>query len=594
MLMKMMTLLKILRILKLIKLLKKMSSLKNVSMKGKLILSFAFIMIVISVSAFYQFKQITNIKDQLAQQNTHMNNSFSAMNLKNVVLEMEILSEQLVITKSDESKAAYDALSEQFLNYVQVMNDLATTKEERNWRAMLKTVSTEYTNNYDQALALLELDTLNEEQLTSKLIQKHDLSQAHKTRIFELVDNFNTSFEQKWKESESTSLEMLDQTYRVFLILLSVVLVITLVISFFVIRYLSTGIGQLQKAMKQMADGNLSVKIKHTSNDELGKLSRYFNYMLDQFGAMILHTREVAANLQQYAEHFHSVSKTNAAHNNEMVYAIHEITNGAEEQMKYMEQSTTYIHALDEQMEHIAASSDKMKSESDSSLEKTTLGMQSMQQLQHISVQSENQLQQMSASMQQLIAQTNEIYSMTSKVNDIASQTNILSINASIIAAQAKKEGKQFSVISDEIRTLAHESKQTSDDIVQTLEQLQEKINDVERNMHKTKEDILVQNEALQDTSSHFQSIKSVTEHVSEHMKVILKETNEAKARKNQVVSSIDEISAIAQHTTGRVQQMNSTSIEQNKRMQEAAVQTDKMREMSNQLLSLVQHFRME
>lgn len=61
--------------------------------------------------------------------------------------------------------------------------------------------------------------------------------------------------------------------------------------------------------------------------------------------------------------------------------------------------------------------------------------------------------------------QVNKIANLTEDILSIANQTNLLALNASIEAARAGEVGKGFSVVAEEIRTLAERSKLTANDI---------------------------------------------------------------------------------------------------------------------------------
>src|SRR5207249_7812791 len=67
-----------------------------------------------------------------------------------------------------------------------------------------------------------------------------------------------------------------------------------------------------------------------------------------------------------------------------------------------------------------------------------------------------------SSDIRTLSQQTQQIGEITALVNDLADQSNLLALNAAIEAARAGEHGKGFSVVAQEVRRLAEQSKQAT------------------------------------------------------------------------------------------------------------------------------------
>src|ERR671937_3125611 len=74
--------------------------------------------------------------------------------------------------------------------------------------------------------------------------------------------------------------------------------------------------------------------------------------------------------------------------------------------------------------------------------------------------------------VQALSDQTAQIGEITNAVNDLADQSNLLALNATIEAARAGEQGKGFAVVADEVRNLAEQSKQSTAQVQELLDEV--------------------------------------------------------------------------------------------------------------------------
>jgi len=188
-------------------------------------------------------------------------------------------------------------------------------------------------------------------------------------------------------------------------------------------RSITRPVAQAISVAKQLADGDLSVQVTVTSNDEVGQL-------LGTMSAMVERLREVVEGVTAAAS-----GVATGAH--EMTSTAQQLATGAAEQGAATEETTAA-------MEQMTAS-----------VQQNT---ENAQRTDRLAQQASLDARASGETVSRTRAAMKDVADRIIIIEEIARKTDLLALNAAVEAARAGEHGKGFAVVASEVRKLAERS----------------------------------------------------------------------------------------------------------------------------------------
>ncbi|AZE54273.1 Methyl-accepting chemotaxis sensor/transducer protein [Pseudomonas synxantha] len=323
---------------------------------------------------------------------------------------------------------------------------------------------------------------------------------------------------------------------------------ITIGLAVWLTRSIVLPLAQSLKVAQGVASGDLTGEISVTGRDEPARLQQALKGMQENLRDTIRRIAESSNQLASASEELSCVTE--------------DATRGLHQQNQEIEQAATAVNQMSAAVEEVASNA---VATSHASRESDRIAQQGREQVQQTVVSIEALATDVTANVTQVEDLAQKVYGI-SKVLDvirsIAEQTNLLALNAAIEAARAGDAGRGFAVVADEVRALAHRTQQSTQEIEQMINGIQQGTDQAVSSMQQNNTRARSTLDIAKSAGMALEEIASAFTLINERNLVIASASEQQAAVAREVDRNLTNIRDLAHQTSAGANQTSAASQE--------------------------------
>ncbi|MEC1177475.1 methyl-accepting chemotaxis protein [Metasolibacillus meyeri] len=558
------------------------------SIRTKIFIGFATIVLMVLIASGINYAQLQRVQStyesMIEEEQAHV---LTIADIRNNMATQGMMIRQYVIS-GDLS------ILPEIIEQREQMDLLLRTLEKNNQDSY---VSEEllaidgYMAEFNDAMeeAIAQTKSMNYDRAKSIIVnQVRPPNQSLIQRAARLTEHYEANLEQMKQEAKQSARTASLLSASVIILSIIVAIIISVAMS----RSFLKPIKQLQAALDVIAQGNLQHEdIQVKSKDEFHDLANSFNMMKNELKSVIFSVAENTTKLSLSSEQLTKNTNEVASSVQQTASVADKLAKGSHNSATAANESATAMDATADAVQKIVHSTVALHT---NALTTQTLANEGSGNIEV----AEKQMQAIQAStaltsnlIHQLIERSNEIDQITAAITEITEQTNLLALNAAIEAARAGEHGKGFSIVADEVRRLAEQSKHSAAAIVQVTTAIRQDTEHVAQAIADSVQNAATGVTVVQTAGETFTKINTAIEEMTEEIGEVSSLTEHISATAEEVAASVAHIASDANDAASYTQEVASTIEQQVNVLQELNTISTELKNQSLYLQNIVEKF---
>jgi len=309
-------------------------------------------------------------------------------------------------------------------------------------------------------------------------------------------------------------------------------------------RSLTAPLRQLLAAIRELArgDGDLTRRLSLQRQDELGQLADEVDLFIAKIHGLVSDTRSALSSAA------HTLGEVG-----EMTEHTHQ---GVEQQKSRLMETAAAVEQITLAVDNVSQNTEAAKTQAEQINEETRQSLALVAASEQSISQLADGVANASDNIQQLAQASESISELLVVIESIADQTNLLALNAAIEAARAGEAGRGFSVVADEVRSLAMKTRESTENIQQTVGSIQQRVENARGVMDEGRELAISCVEQSQAVSRALTTMSDSVVSIEQMNLGIAADTEQQRQSMQEINQNVEQVNSVADQTAGTTREL--------------------------------------
>ncbi|WP_053955971.1 heme NO-binding domain-containing protein [Inediibacterium massiliense] len=363
-------------------------------------------------------------------------------------------------------------------------------------------------------------------------------------------------------------------------------------ISFFISSIVLSPIKNVQEELIKLSDLDFEGNAEIKTGDEFENYIESINQIKENIQKDFLFLKGGTDDMHNFIVKFSTIANEMKGVSDGISSLVQEVAHGAVHQAEETEHSVHTLNDNIETLNHLAEQEATSKIQLEKAVGDIRKSYGEVQNVANSLLQMKNEFSIVNQQGEDLSTRVQNIIDIVTTVEQISDQTNLLALNAAIEAARAGEMGRGFTVVAEEIRNLAEDSKNAvktinqnlqvfTNDVKQMIEQVTHQFYNLEHN-NKILDAVATDNEkATNEITIVSNQIVSLVESLSSETQKI-----------SNVFQNIHSLAAIAEENSAATQEMSANVIEYSSKIKDLMDYIHQLELLANSLRAELKKYK--